>query len=178
MSKNSRNSTFFSSPAVLQPAEIRRQYDPLPSIMRTVVTSVTTDTPYTQAEAEQLRADYLLMIEHPDWKEQMLKLAESIQTSLAEAQDKNEVQEDDKGEDYTIKYDGQIYTFSSDQKAITVGRKQECDIRLAENDTTASRLHLIIFPLKDRVLIVDPGSLFGIKTEKRGQRSKKLEHSL
>ena len=133
------------------------------------------ETNYTQLEAEQLRLDYLSLIESPDWKAKILELAKAIK--VMSGLDGDSATKTNKN-DYTLLYGGEIYSFPPDQTVITIGRNKGCDILLSQNDNSASRLNLVIFLFNETILIVDPGSFLGVRTEKRGTSGKPIVNSV
>lgn len=60
-----------------------------------------------------------------------------------------------------------------DQEVIFGGRFEECDIRFEANDLYVSRIHFVIFPTTNGIIIVDPGSLNGIVGYVDGTDTKK-----
>lgn len=81
-----------------------------------------------------------------------------------------------------IKHGTTIYKFNKDKRVVLIGRKMGCDILLPNKSITepgTSRLHAIVYLLPEfgMNVIVDVGSLHGIKTLKRSS-SKKCINSL
>ena len=63
----------------------------------------------------------------------------------------------------SIKICDKIYSFEN-KKFILIGRADICDIIISSQYCSVSRVGAIVIPLKDIIIFLDSGSLFGIKT--------------
>jgi hypothetical protein len=77
----------------------------------------------------------------------------------------------------SIAYNNKLMSFN--KRMILIGRMPGCDIELYQYGGLVSRLHAIIFfaPEIDKIIVIDVGSLTGIKTFKRSTKNN-LESSL
>ena len=76
----------------------------------------------------------------------------------------------------------EIYTnfgvINTDKSIITLGRHENCDIVLDENNTNISRIQCAIIFSVDKIYILDFWSLYGAETINRGIKSKELKKSI
>lgn len=125
-------------------------------------------------EQQNMRQIYEQRIEQPDWKEFFCEVGEAL---LAEYKRNNRADFPiDISEEKGIYYGDQFFQFPICQRVVLIGRKEGVDILIPRNGI--SRLHLILFQLPEfnMKIIVDVGSLRGLKTVCRAER-KQLVHS-
>jgi len=136
--------------------------------------SKTNVTTITQHETQDIRNAYLQMIEDPNWKALLIETGKQIKNGVETSTESTQM-------DVTLYYcmtghvDGTTNTLQSE--IITVGKKTGVDVCLPDDAPGVSRLHMIIFQLSDKIIVVDPGSLFGVQTILRSS-DKPLEHSV
>lgn len=135
-----------------------------------ILNSIETGQPMTQVESEEYRDQYLSLIVGESWKDDLIGIANEIQAGL-----EGEVLEEDNNLEYCIKVGHDILNLN--QRIITLGRFGDCDYKLPSNQG-CSRCHAIIFIFKNHVIVVDPGSFFGIKTIRRKDHEKGIRNSL
>ncbi|NOR15710.1 MAG: FHA domain-containing protein, partial [Candidatus Aminicenantes bacterium] len=76
---------------------------------------------------------------------------------------------------HVITGSGQIYDLAVDKPEITIGRKKDCDIILA--DPKVSRVHAKIAQEDDGFVLTDEGSFNGTRLNKNLIQSSLLEHN-
>jgi len=117
------------------------------------------------------RDQYEQLIIRNNWKNVLTKTA-----SLLAEKYKNELSTQNNSNNnktqFSIGYDKKIKTITNSQ-VLTVGRYKENDIIVS--NPSASRLHIIIFLIYPKIIVVDLASLVGTKTVARSS-DKLLEH--
>lgn len=118
------------------------------------------------------RKQYEQLIVRDDWKEVLTATASLLAKEWQDKKSEKTNGEKNKAP-FQIGYGHSIKTITN-RRVITIGRYNKNDIIVGRQ--TVSRLHIIIFLLDDKVLVVDLASLLGTKTIARSS-GKMLEHS-
>eukprot|EP01062_Namystynia_karyoxenos_P083197 TRINITY_DN9522_c3_g1_i1.p2 TRINITY_DN9522_c3_g1~~TRINITY_DN9522_c3_g1_i1.p2 ORF type:complete len:612 (+),score=182.75 TRINITY_DN9522_c3_g1_i1:70-1836(+) len=148
------------------------------SISRTLSAAISRPNVVLSAqEEEQLRKDYLEVIQKESWKQELLDVATAIvlQTEMNPCMAAPEAEA---GWVVTVKYGRHIHEFR-ENRALCIGRNDGCDLILNQSALACSRLHCVIFalPEKRRLLVADVGSCVGVRmVERSGPEG--LMHSL
>jgi len=133
-------------------------------LMTDVIISQRTLTKY---ETKKIRDEYMILIEKRDWKKLLMDVANKIKDSL-------KLTDSSKNPIYLYTIQTNNKTYNLNKPIITIGRNDECDVLLF--DKTSSRLNCVMFIYSQYIIIIDPGSLYGLKTKSRIKKEK--QHSL
>ena len=130
--------------------------------------------PDDSVAAKSLRERYLEWISSVSTKESFVSLANKVRSLM------------DKGDKIDDKVERGIYVRDIDSKedpkyfhsnCVVVGRFDCCDFEIDKSEFTVSRVHAIIIFLENKTIVVDIGSLNGIRTVSRTTKKECL-HSL
>lgn len=130
--------------------------------------------PNDSVVAKSLRERYLEWISSVSTKDSFVSLANKVRSLM-----NKDVKSDDKIEkgiyvrDISSKEDPKYFH----SNCVVVGRFECCDLKIDKSEFTVSRVHAIIIFLKDKTIVVDIGSLNGIRTISRTTKKECL-HSL
>lgn len=130
-------------------------------------------TAQNNEDTEIMRKSYLALIMLPNWKEEFEKIADIVITNLMTTMPTVDISETQ----MSISTDSKLFEFDN-KKCVLIGNNEGCDIALYHS-LGCSRLHAILFPMPQLgiFVIVDLGSMYGIKTIKRSTNAD-LVHSL
>jgi hypothetical protein len=135
---------------------------------RIISSRVSSKTLFTNDELVDIRNDYLDHIEDPNWKLYFTIVAKLISSSVPEL-----------GRPYTIdisiQYQKKLYLMKG--PIVIIGRKSQSDILLDPENSEFSRISAIIMFFEKKTLVIDVGSLYGIKTCSRTNKQE-LVHSI
>lgn len=110
-------------------------------------------------DIDDMRKAYLEVIGQTNWKTLLLEVAVRAKNRLSRS-----ISNSHSSQRVIASLDEKKTVFEN-PSVLTIGRNTGCDIRCT--DMTVSRLHAVIYFLEDRIVVVDPGSLSGIKTSTR-----------
>ena len=148
-----------------QPKQSRKRRRESPLMSQVVVSAVDESRCFTVPEIDHLRHYYETLIGAPDWKAKLIQTAREITPDLATSE-----------VSYRISLTGDEPVFLKGAY-LSIGRKDGCELVLPSFDDSVSRLHLILFPREEDLVVVDLASMNGTFTLKRSAEGKELEHS-
>jgi len=139
---------------------------------------------------EKLRETYVKIFEDQEriykttnpnyWKEEFYRAAMLITQGMEEMEKQTVASSSSSSSlssstPFTIAHNSQLYPFE-DKNTILIGRYCGCDLYI-DSVSCVSRLHVMIFPIPqiNKYLVVDVGSLMGIKTLQRSTSNIKVD---
>lgn len=138
------------------------------STSRIISKRINSKSVFTQDELKNIRDDYVQHIEEPNWKEYFMMVSNIISSSLPNLGKPYSI-------DVFVQYQKHIYLLKG--PIIVIGRKSQSDVKLDPNNDQFSRISAIIMFFQKKTVVIDVGSLYGIKTLTRSNNDQ-LEHSI
>ena len=139
------------------------------STSRVISKRINSKSAFTQDELKDIRDDYIKHIEEPNWKEYFMLVSNIISSSLPNLGKPYSI-------DVFVQYQKKIHLLKG--PIIVIGRKSNSDVKLDSNNDQFSRISAIIMFFQKKTVVIDVGSLYGIKTLTRTDNTKELEHSV
>nr|QBK87178.1 MAG: zinc finger protein [Marseillevirus LCMAC201] len=141
-------------------------------ISQSITANVCDPRTVTREQEKIDREKYLEIIDRDTWKEDIITIGKAIEQNSEII--KNEKLTRNLSPNFQIV--GADCTWDLNQSVVVIGRKDGCDVQIKQD--FISRVHLLIFIWDQMVLVVDPGSLNGIKSYKRVDQTMPLENSI
>lgn len=128
-----------------------------------------------EKDQEEIRSAYLEIIEHRNWRGMIIEIAKRLQREV--------IPHAIPDHDFAVLMhvtpsakhpDVREKTIEVSDQVVTIGRKYGNNLEISTHNIELSRLHCVIFALMDKLVVIDPGSLMGIKTIERSSDARKI----
>lgn len=125
------------------------------------VTCIKKDRNMTKQEEKNWRDEYEKIMNSSNPKQQFTELSREIKEKMIKEKKQNNQNEQD--DEIILKICTKTFKFQK-KPFVLIGRHDMCDIVISPLYSSVSRVGAIVFQIGDSLIVIDPGSLYGIRT--------------